>query len=133
MEPLKIIARYADGKILKGTTDNFSPDKVHFKLDTINGDGVGYAHVNIADLKAIFFVKDFEGRPDYQEKEDIVLNSRMPGRKVRVTFKDEETVEGAVLDFTPSGAGFFLFPADPESNNQKVFVVNIAVHQIVYL
>jgi hypothetical protein len=35
--------------------------------------------------------------------------------------------------YHPENSGFFLFPADPESNNIRVFIVNSNVQQVKFL
>ena len=55
------------------------------------------------------------------------------GRKVEVTFADNEVLQGSVLGYNPKQSGFFLFLADPKGNNIRVFVVNNAVKNFRYL
>lgn len=116
----KIVARFRDGKVMKGTTTNFSPTKATFHLAGAQGKIVEIA---LADLKAVFFVKTFEGDPDYNEKRQFDL-ARMYGRKVRCSFPDGEVLTGYTQGFAPDRQGFFVIPSDPQSNNERVFVVN---------
>ena len=132
MEPLKIVARYTDGRIVTGTTLDFSPDRSFFHLSPIRGKCKPPEQVHLADLKALFFVKSFEGRPEYHEQQQFTDQSP-PGRKLRVTFKDGEMLQGTTCEYSPRAPGFFLFPADPRSNNHKIFIVNDAVRQTRYL
>ncbi len=131
MESLKIVAHYADGKIVKGTTQNFSPGQPNFHLKHMDSNGDGARPVRLTDLKAIFFVRSFKGKPGYEEKKD--LKKAPPGRKVRVTFNDRETLDGTTLDYNLNATGFFLFPVDPNSNNQKIFVVHDAVSDVKFV
>ena len=120
----KVVAHYADGRVLKGHTFNFSPRRPTFTL-TPRGDGaVGPIEIRLEDLKAAFFVKDFDGDCEHSEWKQFVAERL--GVKVALRFVDGEVMVGAKL---PLGAdsGFFLFPADPGSNNEKIFVVNAAV------
>ncbi len=41
MEPSKIVARYCDGRTLKGTTQNFFPNKPVFHVNRHGGSGPG--------------------------------------------------------------------------------------------
>ena len=74
-------------------------------------------------LKAVFFVKSFEGR----SHDDMRFHDSFPPAEclwVRVTFQDEEVMEGLIYnrrDFVVN-AGFFFFPIDPEGNNWLVYV-----------
>jgi len=45
------------------------------------------------------------------------------GRKVKITFSDGEVMYGIIHGYTPHMKGFFIFPADKESNNKRVFVI----------
>ena len=78
----------------------------------------------LADLKAVFFVKDFAGDPEYTEWKRFV-EPRL-GQQVALKFQDGEVMVGARLPLSTS-EGFLLFPADRGSNNEKVFVVNGAI------
>ncbi len=40
---------------------------------------------------------------------------------------------GLLLVVDPNRPGFFLFPADPKSNNVRVFAVTTAVRKVHYL
>ena len=69
MEKVKIVARYLDGRMIKGFTQDFFPNKPSFHLfPEANPSGEG-AKVFLIDLKAVFFVRDFLGKPDYDERE----------------------------------------------------------------
>jgi hypothetical protein len=125
----KIVIRYTDGKVLKGTTEDFSPNKDVFHIrDVYDGK---YQEIIIRDLKAVFFVKDFEGNPKYQEKDDVERVGL--GRKIKVHFKDGETIVGYTQGFSQERAGFILFPSDPDSNNDKSFVVTSATDKVYFL
>jgi hypothetical protein len=115
----RIIVRYSDGRILKGTTADLFPNKAVFHLT--DKDGGDTREINIVHLKAVYFVKSFEGNPGYLEKDDIERTGL--GRKIKVTFKDGETLIGYTQGYAPNRDIFIVFPCDPDSNNEKVFVV----------
>jgi hypothetical protein len=89
--------------------------------------------IRLADLKAIFFVNAFDGNPHYSERKEFAEGDSPKGRKVEVAFADGEIIQGSVLGYNPKEIGFFLFPADPNSNNLRAFVVNKAVNKFRYL
>ena len=130
MGSLKIVVRYKDGKILKGTTNNFTTTGTAFHLFTIDGDAHDPVTVRLDQLKSVFFVESFEGNPNRKDAAEPAAGDHVSGRKVTVRFTDGETLTGGVMDFNPSGVGFFLFPADRASNNQKIFVINSAVVEV---
>jgi len=73
------------------------------------------------DLKAIFFARDFVGNREYSESQ--TLTGQNQGRKAEVTFRDGEKLVGTTDAYNPQKIGFFLVPADPRSNNLRVFVI----------
>ena len=134
MEPVKIIARFQDGRMTKGYSQDFFPNKPTFRIyENSTGIAGEPVEVKVSDLKAIFFVKTFEGDPQYQERKTYLTEEKASGRKVEVTFRDGELMEGAVLGYNPKQVGFFLFPIDTEGNNIRIFVVNQSVKNVQYL
>ena len=131
MERLKIVVRYADGRTVKGHTQDFAPNKPQFHLFPAAAGPSGEAvTVLVKELKAVFFVKDFEGNPQYKEQKQFAEGARPSGRKVEVTFADGEVLVGSTMGYDPQRPGFFLFPADHETNNLRVFVVSAAASKV---
>jgi len=117
----KVVLRRRDGSMVKCSTySHFSAAYTFIKVVTTEGK---VESVPISDLKAIFFVKDFTGNPSYKAGKDFGIGSPLAGATVRVTFEDGELLRGKVLNFAEDRQGFFLFPADPHDNNERVFVV----------
>jgi hypothetical protein len=129
-ENLKVVVRYATGQTLKGTTGDFRPASPRFHL--IPSDGSAVVDVRMAELKAVFFVRDFAGSPERTKLRGFLSApaETTQGKKVAVLFRDGELVCGYSLTFSPDRAGFFLFPADPASNNLRVYVVNAAAAEV---
>ncbi len=128
MEKNKVIARFKDGTLLKGYTDDFFPNKKHFHLQPLNGEIV---EIETELLKALFFVKDFEGNKDRKESyTDAVPGG---GRKVQIKFKDGEEVIGYSQGFSRERPGFFVIPADTQSNNERFYVVASATEKVAFL
>jgi len=134
MEPVKVIMRYANGRLIKGYTNDFFPNKPQFHVRPVdaNPKDAGML-VFVKELKAVFFVKDFSGNPAYNEKKDFTGNPQSVGRKMEVTFSDGEVLVGSTMGHDPKRPGFFLYPADPESNALRVFVISAAVSRFRYL
>ena len=124
-----VVLHFSNGTIQKGTTDDFFPnkDKFHFK----EKDKVEIREIRLGDLKAVYFVKSFEGDPNYRERDDVTRVGF--GKKIKVNFKDGETQVGYTQGFTPDRAGFFFFPVDPDSNNDRVFVVKAATDRVQFI
>ena len=127
--PGKVVARYLDGRLLKGYTD-FDPDLLGFRLVPAEDPESEEAEIRVADLKAVFFVRSFAGNPEYVESKDL-YQTRPPGtRKVRVEFVDGEELVGHTRDDPAKRPGFFFSPFDPQSNNLRVFAVFDAVRRV---
>ncbi|HEX3035697.1 MAG TPA: hypothetical protein VHT73_11305 [Thermodesulfobacteriota bacterium] len=144
MERIKVVARFADGRVVKGYTQDFHPNKPRFHFLPIDAESSGkpvevlvkelkLIEVSVEELKALFFVADFTGNPEYNELKEFTEGNRNHGRKIEVTFADGEVMVGTTMGYDPRRPSFFLFPADPKSNNQKVFVVSSAVTKVRYL
>ena len=89
----RVIAHYLDGSLIKGTTLDFFPTKDRFHIAGENGE---VNEVYLDELKAVFFVKDFDGNSDYTEKKGF-FNAVNQGKKVMVEFKDGEVIFGSAL------------------------------------
>jgi len=131
MEPLKIVAHYADGRIIKGYTQGFVPNRPTFNICPVNHKSQNETiEVSVKDLKGVFFVRDFAGNPKYKERKIFPEGAKILGRKVEVTFKDGEVMVGSTLDYEPGRPWFFLFPSDPHWNILRVFVLSQAVAKV---
>lgn len=130
----KVVIHYKSGWIFKGFTKDFSPDKDSFHYFFLPDKPSSDAEkVFIKDLKAVFFVRDLIGDPLYKERKEYLEGEKPPGQKVEVTFEDGEVLVGSTLDYEPKRQGFFFTPADPMSNNIKVFTVTSAVKHVHFL
>ena len=133
MEPVKVVARYVNGKRVKGFSQDFFPNKDRFHVYPAAKPSGEAAEVLVKELKAVFFVQDFAGNSLYNERKKYLEGDKPSGRKVEVTFMDGEVLVGTTLGYDPSRPGFFLFPVDPKSNNIRVFAVSTSVKKVRYL
>ena len=130
----KTVAHYQDGKLLKGVTNDFFPNKETFHLLPMDASPDGkLLELKIQGLKALFFVKDYAGNPHYHEKKEFDPGKPVTGRKIKVLFKDGELMVGTTNGYQPSRPGFFLMPADPQSNNERCFVVTASTVEVSFL
>ena len=127
MQKRKVVVRLKDKTSLKGKISNFSPLYSFFQLELLNGDSV---IVSIDKIKAMFFVKSFEGNKQYNYKyEDKLL---WAGDKITLKFNDGEKIVGYAQhsDFTPKG--YFITPADVNGNNTYVFASKSAIDSMSF-
>lgn len=132
MKSGNLVARYLDGKIVKGHSVDFRHDKTSFHIQP-EEPGARPVKVRLAQLKAVFIVKSFKGNPGYTEKKDFALARGKYGFLTRVRFQDGEVMVGTVQNYQPHAQGFFLFPVDPGSNTLKAFVLSEAVDEIKFV
>ncbi len=131
MEPAKVIVKYINGTVMKGFTQNFSPNRDWFHLTPVDKSSGETIQVLVKRLKAIFIVRDFVGNPKHDERKKYVEGESPPGVKLEVTFNDGEVMVGsASLGYDAKRQGNFIIPADRGSNNIRVFVVSSAVKSV---
>jgi small nuclear ribonucleoprotein (snRNP)-like protein len=126
----RVVARFTDGRVLKGTTNDFSVSRDFFHVLPPEP-GATPVRVLLAHLKALFFVKDHLGDKAYNEKK--AFEKLVPGRKLQVTFRDGEVLVGSSTAYDAARPGFFLMPADPKSNNDRIYVVARAVRAVAFI
>ena len=130
----RIVVRYQDGRILKGYTGDFLPTKVAFHLTPLDAPAsTKPTLVRVAELKAVFFVKDLVGNPAHRERLEFRTDKPAVGRKIRVVFNDGEILVGTTQGYDPTRAGFFVVPADAESNNERCFIVGSAAAKVSFI
>ncbi len=134
MNQNKIVVHYLDGRILKGRTSDFMPNKDSFHLTPVDSKlGAQVQTVSVKECKAVFFVKEFMGNPEYQDKKEFQTEKIAGARKIKVVFKDKETLVGTTQGYQQGRPGFFLFLADPQSNIERCFVVAAATQEISFI
>ena len=130
----KVVARFADGHMVKGLTNDFIAGKEQFHVAAVDAPpGSKPVEVQTKDLKAVFFVKDFAGNPQHQWRQEFDPKRPPTGRKIKVVFKDGELMVGTTHGYQPGRPGFFLVPADPEANVERCYVVAAATQEISFL
>ena len=127
-----VVARYQDGRIVKGTTYDFGPQKKGFHVVPLEEEGKKVSEVLFSDLKAVFFVKSLEGKQDHPLTKDVSEEKAEPGTlmKVKITFPDGETLVGTTQGYTLEREGFFIVPLEEDSNNLRIFVISKAVKDV---
>ncbi len=130
----QVVARFLDGRLMKGLTNDFLPAKNVFHL-AVEGSTAGSKPLEIAisQLKALFFVKDLKGDSVHAETNAFLADKPVPGRKMKVTFTDGEILIGTTQGYQPERSGFFLVPADARSNNERCFVVKASTKSIEFI
>jgi hypothetical protein len=130
----KIVARFIDGRVVKGKTADFFPTKDVFHVAVTGSDAeTEPLEINRNDLKALFFVKDYDGDPQHVERNEFDPARPPAGRKIRVVFKDGELLIGTTTGYQPGRPGFFVEPADESSNIERCYVVTAATAEVSFV
>ena len=132
----KVVAHVLGGKLIKGyLSAEQSHDLDHTlrhhlvrngsHLPIVPHESESPITIGLDSLKALYFVKSFEGRTEYQEIKFFESHPVVEGLWVQVRFADDEVTEGILqnsLQFLVE-PGFLLKPPDPLSNNEYVYVL----------
>src|SRR5437879_2886158 len=102
----KVVARFVDGRVIKGSTSDFVAAKNMFHVAVHDAPpGSKPVPVEFKDLKAVFFVKDFAGDPTYKDYQEFDSSRPIVGRKMKVIFKDGEVLVGTTQGYLPGRPG----------------------------
>jgi len=125
----RLVVRFADGRLLKGTSYTIDTSARGFYVEPVNGstDEPQQVFVRFDDLKAVFFVRDFDGKFD---KKKLQVEWHPEGHEIAVKFNDGEVIEGYTLTaYDENAPRFHLIPREP-GNNVSVLVERGSVAQI---
>jgi hypothetical protein len=125
----KVVAHFIDHTVVKGTSLDVDPGRPLCHIQTADR---GSVEVEIKDLKALYFVRDLGGQPEYDETHRPMSgDERLRGsRQVELVFQDGEKLGGLMNRFPPNRPFFFVLPMDPASNNIRILVNRDAVAEI---
>ena len=122
----------SNGRLIKGFCRDFNPSQSEFSVwPAPHAPESERLILGVEGLKAVFFVRDFGGDSTYVEEKTFDCPSH--GRRVEVTFYDDEVIVGTTLGYRADAASFFLSPVDPRANNLRVFVLMSAVRHVRFL
>jgi hypothetical protein len=124
-----IVARFLDGKIVKGTSFDVDPARPVCHVRTPEK---GMIEVPLAELKALYFVKSLPGNAAYNDLHTLDrADPRQRGATpVEIRFKDGERLVGFTGRYPPNRSHFFVLPADQKSNNIRILVNRDAIDSI---
>jgi hypothetical protein len=128
------------GQLQKGLLIGFTPMANTVRLQLESDPAKAPIEVKVSDLKAIYYVRTLSGNKQYKKKR-YFGSIETKGKRIMVRFKDGEILcgfiegdlpwkDGFLTLSNPGLKGFFIYPADPEGNNTKVFVVTTAVEDV---
>jgi len=108
-----------------------TPETLHVRLFESNT----VEEISIKDVKAIFYVHNFDGDANHKEMSFYGKSPIVHGIWMRVQFLDGEVIEGIVHNSMRYlvDPGFFLVPTHPGSNNKLIYVSKsqLADHRVL--
>lgn len=128
----RLVAHLQDGRTARGVCRalHLEGDSLQLELVDRHGKPLGKSmNVRFQELKALFYVKSFDGRHEEEEEPPPALHPG--GVSLVVEFADGEVLEGRTLrPYNPKEPRFFLVPADTDSNNISVLVERAALRAV---
>ena len=135
----KLVAHHKDGRINKGFSLDLDPAGHSFHLVRREGEIATSREIRLEELKALFHVKTW-GREDRHRnrRPGFPDDGRAPVEgvsfvKAVLEFYDGEKIFGYSKEYDPTRTGFYLVPADPQDNNEKIYVVQSSLVNIQLL
>lgn len=125
----RVVVHFLDRRIAKGMTGNFHAFKKFVDLKDNGSDAIRRVALN--ELKALYFVKSFGGNASYTVNHNVSRPEL--GKRVKIRFKDGETLCGYTRSFSQNNLGFLVVPSDPDCNNEKIFVNREATDSIAMI
>ena len=108
-----------------------APETLHVRLFDSNI----VEEISIKDVKAIFYVYNFEGDANHKEMSFYGKSPIVHGIWMRVQFLDGEVIEGIVHNSIRYliDPGFYMVPTHPGSNNRLIYVSKsqLADHRVL--
>jgi Family of unknown function (DUF6982) len=123
----KVVIRKLDKGLVKGYLD---PEAFLTPLGVEMLDLEGrLLNLPLDQIKGVYFVRDFEGRRERNERKVFLSRPRMNGLWVRMTFKDAEVLDGLISEnlLSHESHGYFVTMPDAYSNNLKIYIPRSAL------
>ncbi len=103
-------------------------------LDLLTPSG-SVVEVPYSEVKAVCFVRDFEGGETWREHRAFLTRPKSAGLWVRLRFRDGDSLEGILANnlLLVEPGGFTVVPPDPTFHNQRIFVPRAALADVQVL
>ena len=84
-----------------------------------------------SEVKAVCFVRDFEGGETWREHRAFAARPKTPGLWIKLVFRDQDSTEGLLANnlMLVEEAGFHIIPPDPTFQTQRIFVPRLALRE----
>lgn len=130
--PLRqVILYYLDGKVMKGWPLSWNTRSDGFRfLDRDNLPNRKEVFVRFYELKAVTFVRDFEGEVTQRLR---TIDVPHYGHHVRLFFDDDEEMTGHMIDWKNPGEKFYFFPDSLGENAMFLLIEKSTIRDIALL
>ncbi|GAB4330162.1 MAG: hypothetical protein Kow0099_00570 [Candidatus Abyssubacteria bacterium] len=124
----KLLVRFRNNRSVKGTTYKLDINSSGFYLVPLEPvEGQERIFIYFSDIKAIHFIRDFEGKGSPEPVGAHVAE----GQEIKVVFQDGEIIEGHTLHhFDPSCQRFYIVPREDAGNTISILVERSALKGI---
>jgi hypothetical protein len=130
---VKVVAATLEGERVRGFIFDFSPLKERCRIFPSERSHADEARdIDMRKLKALFFIKEFT-EPGSEKVNPNEFAGTVHGRKIQVEFSDGELLMGSTEGYAPNRLGFFIFPANANSNILRAFVINANVKEVKWI
>jgi hypothetical protein len=85
-----------------------------------------------SDVKAVCFVRDFEGGETWREHRAFATRPKTPGLWIKLVFRDHDSTEGLLPNnlMLVEEVGFHIIPPEATSQIQRIFVPRLALREV---
>jgi len=124
----KVVIRLLDGALKKGKFLRMEEPPDH-NIVIVECEG-GICKAPLRNIKAVFFVRNWDGDSNYYNPQGRNLQDERLNR-LQVEFTDGEVLWGRSMNYCMDSPGFFFFPSNPDANNRAILINKLAVGRIV--
>jgi hypothetical protein len=126
---MQVVGRYLDGRVVKGSTTDFHPDRDEFHLTPPAGGDA--ERVPTQGMKALFFVRSLEGNPDRPDSREFPALNGVARTRLWLRFRDGERMAAWPVSPIQGKDGFWVLPTDRDSNLEKVYVFRRSLVEVL--
>jgi len=129
----KVLIRRLDRQIIPG----FANPQTYLRPDGVEilTRGSQVLVTPYKDLKAVYFVREFEEPPEEETRRLFQSRPKLDGLWVRMKFRDDDVLDGVLPNdlLRLMEQGLTITPPDPYANTQRIFVPRQALTELAVL
>jgi len=127
----KMVVRFSGGETMSCFGDSFIPGEKEMLVKDLNEN---IHNIALDSVKMVCFVRHFvTDSQNTHRRPGKMLFQGVPGRKVKIVFRDGEVFEGITSLRERPRIGFFLTPLNPNSNNVNIYANPAEIESFKFL